>query len=243
MSQEYNITGNSNKSILKDISSNTIPLNIPNRLQSVVPSFIKIPHPTISQVLLDNLPIYRIKPNTNTQDSEVSLSRQLGTPVMDVLYLIALTSDVEGKLQPSSTPIHETAPIQETGDGHTIISLDDVLITVSQRKKIVITDIAGNNQGTVKEYIGLSDYEINITGRLNGNYNKRPVEDLQNLKTVLDLGKTIGVTSVYLSDLKIENVVVVDYNLPQIMGEYSTQYFTINLLSDNMPDEKFITFF
>lgn len=233
MSQDYNIKGNSNKSVIQDIAGNTIPLNIPNKLQSIVTPFIRIPSPTISQIGLSNLPIYTIKPGT-IQDSPTEYVG-LGKKIMDVVEFKVFTIDV-----PSIIP-NDYCKKTNNNNEITLVLLDTI-ISVSQAKKIVITEIAGND-GSVKEFIGMGDYEINISGRFSGSYGKRPADEINNLKQVLDINKTIGITSKYLLSLNINDCVVTNYDFPQAEGEYSTQYFSINLVSDNRPENNLNIFF
>lgn len=118
--------------------------------------------------------------------------------------------------------------------------IDDVLLTVSQSKKIITTEIQGRD-GTVKEYIGLDDFQIQITGRLNGSYNVNPKDLTRQLKIILSAGQPLEITSWYLQNLDITDIVVKDFNFGQTEGEYSTQYFTINALSDKRFEAKIIS--
>ena len=118
--------------------------------------------------------------------------------------------------------------------------IDDVLLNVSQSKKIVTTEIQGRD-GTVKEYIGLDDFQIQITGRLNGTYNVNPKDLTRQLKIILSAGQPLEVTSWYLQNLDITDIVVKDFNFGQNEGEYSTQYFTINAISDRRFEAKIIS--
>lgn len=109
--------------------------------------------------------------------------------------------------------------------------IDDCLISVTQQKIIVTTEIQGRD-GTVKEYIGLGDYQVSITGRLNGAYNINPKALTKELKKILSVGQPLAITNWWLQNLDITDVVITDFNFAQTMGEYSTQYFTFNALSD-----------
>lgn len=111
--------------------------------------------------------------------------------------------------------------------------IDDVLLQVSQSKKIITTEIQGRD-GTVKEYIGLDDFQIQITGRLNGKYNVNPKEETKQLKEILDAGQPLAITNWWLQNLGITDIVVQNYSFEQTEGEYSTQYFTINAISDKV---------
>lgn len=110
---------------------------------------------------------------------------------------------------------------------------DDILFSVSQSKKIITTEIQGRD-GTVKEYIGLDDYQIQMTGRISGSYNVYEKELVAQLKTILSVGQPLAVSSWYLQNLGITEIVVKDFSFGQNEGEYSTQYFTINAMSDNV---------
>jgi len=118
--------------------------------------------------------------------------------------------------------------------------IDDVLLNVSQSKKIITTEIQGRD-GTVKEYIGLDDFQIQITGRLNGSYNVNPKELTRQLKIILSAGQPLEITSWYLQNLDITDIVIKDFNFGQTEGEYSTQYFTINAMSDKRFEAKIIS--
>ncbi|HVW98854.1 MAG TPA: DUF6046 domain-containing protein [Candidatus Babeliaceae bacterium] len=121
------------------------------------------------------------------------------------------------------------------------LQLVTVVMTVNQAKNIITTSIQGMD-GTVKEYIGMGDYEVTINGIItptqqvgttnvpaNGVY---PKNDVTTLKKILDAPVALEVTSWYLQMLGIYNLVVKDYNIPQIQGGYSQQPFTIRALSD-----------
>ena len=111
------------------------------------------------------------------------------------------------------------------------MQFDAVLCTVSQAKKIIKTEIQGFN-GTVKEYIGMDDYEVSINGIIAGANGVYPMENVLELKRMLDAPVPIPVTSNFLNNLDIFNIVVADYTLPQEAGGYSTQNFSISAISD-----------
>ena len=118
--------------------------------------------------------------------------------------------------------------------------IDDVLLVISQSKKIITTEIQGRD-GTVKEYIGMDDFQVQITGRLNGSYNVNPKELTKQLKKILSAGQPLEITSWYLQNLDITDIVVKDFNFGQTEGEYSTLYFTINALSEKRFEAKNIS--
>lgn len=115
--------------------------------------------------------------------------------------------------------------------------INDCLITVNQAKKIITTEIQGRD-GTVKEYIGMDDFQIQIVGRLNGAYNVNPRSETKQLKQILDAGQPLALTSWWLQNLGITDIVIKSYNFPQTEGEYSTQYFSIDAISDKQVEAR-----
>ena len=109
--------------------------------------------------------------------------------------------------------------------------IDDCLIQVTQSKKIVTTEIQGKD-GTVKEYIGMDDFQVNVTGRLQGGYNNNPKELTRQLKKILSAPQPLAITNWWLQNLDITDVVIVNFDFGQTEGEYSTQYFNFTALSD-----------
>lgn len=110
-----------------------------------------------------------------------------------------------------------------------------VLITVSQAKRIIKTEIQGRN-GTVKEYIGDDDYAVTINGIITGVNGHYPIEDVKSLKKILDAPVAIGIASTFLQNLGIKSVVVESYDIEQKEGGYSYQTFSISCISD-VPQE------
>lgn len=111
------------------------------------------------------------------------------------------------------------------------VKLMTVLLTVDQAKKIIKTEIQGRD-GTVKEYIGMGDYDISIDGILTGGNGHYPVDEVQALKRVLDAPIPLKIVSRYLHNLDVFNVVVESYNFPQTAGGYSQQPYSIKCISD-----------
>jgi len=152
---------------------------------------------------------------TTVKDPELYKSA-LGTPVV-----IDLTFD-------SVTYKDFNTNQTKTTDKITFVT---VLCTVTQPKKIVKTEIQGAD-GTVKEYIGLDDYQVSINGIITGANGQRPLSELLALKRMLDAPVPVPVISSFLNNLGIFNVVVNDYTLPQEAGGWSKQDFSINAISD-----------
>lgn len=106
-----------------------------------------------------------------------------------------------------------------------------VLINVSQAKKIITTEIQGND-GTVKEYIGMDDYQVNINGILNGPNGSYPMSAVNALHQLCKAPVAIDVESRYLQNLDIHQIVIKDFSYDQEPGGYSKQNFSIQAISD-----------
>lgn len=111
------------------------------------------------------------------------------------------------------------------------ITFITVLCTVSQTKRIVMTEIQGFD-GTVNEYIGMGNYQISINGIITGANGVRPLAEILSLKKMLDAPVAIPIESSFLNNLGIYNIVVNDYTLPQEPGGWSKQDFSINAISE-----------
>lgn len=152
---------------------------------------------------------------------------------------LATISDIAGR-SALGTPVQSNIIIQ--GGSYTTFEgivqtwqtmrFDAVLIAVSQAKKIVKTEITGRN-GTVKEYIGMDDYAIQITGVITGTNGAHPAEEIAELKRILDAPISVAISSPYLQNMGIFSIDVESYELGQQPGGYSYQNFTINATSSN----------
>lgn len=120
-------------------------------------------------------------------------------------------------------------------DGPERLRYEAVLITVSQAKKIIKTEIQGRD-GTVKEYIGMDDFQVTVNGIISGANGNRPVAEVAALKRMLVAPIAIKVASAYLQNLDISDLVVDSYQLGELEGSYSYQPFSINFISD-VPQE------
>ena len=112
------------------------------------------------------------------------------------------------------------------------IRIDTVLFTVNKTKNIVKTQVQGRN-GTVKEYISDDDISISVSGVIvSPDAKQYPREDVNLLKTILDIPLPLEVTSEFLNIWGVSNVVVESSSFPQQKGSRNTQPFTISLISD-----------
>jgi len=160
---------------------------------------------------------------TDTRDQELYRSL-LGTPVYTNIEFL------EGQYETNTPGVFKTfGPLK----------YEAVIITVSQAKKIIRTEIQGRN-GTVKEYIGDDDYEIGINGIITGPNGHYPSDEVADLKAVLDAPIAIEVACSFLQNLGIHSVVVGNYQVDQKEGGYSYQTFAISCISD-IPQELRLT--
>lgn len=117
-----------------------------------------------------------------------------------------------------------------------VVSFEDVvlvnfLIQVSQTKHIVTTEIPGLD-GTIKEYIGMDDYEVVITGAINGANGSYPLDAVNTLYQLLKASVPVEVVSDYLKNLDIYELVIKEFKLGQEAGGYSSQEFALTCLSE-----------
>jgi hypothetical protein len=132
------------------------------------------------------------------------------------------------------TAVRFEAGRYERTDGEVIefplVELKTALVSVSQAKKLVLTEIQGRD-GSVVEYNGKSDYMINVVGTITGANGVYPTSEVLALKKMLDAPVPIEVTCDHLQNMNIHYVVVEQYDIPQDAGGISYQTFNILLRS------------
>jgi hypothetical protein len=134
-------------------------------------------------------------------------------------------------------------------NGNTVVipdvTLETVVLTVTQHKNIKKTRITGRNIGSVKEHIGMDDFDVEIRAILtadapvNESVQKMPQdgvyprENMSELWRVLSAPISIPIECWYLQMFGIENLVIDDSpTFQQIEGEYSMQRIVIPCVSD-----------
>ncbi|KAA9041611.1 hypothetical protein FW778_06210 [Ginsengibacter hankyongi] len=151
-----------------------------------------------------------------TPDKPLYMS-PLGTPVMqDITFGSVLYTDQNTGRQRTTKPL----------------TLINILFSCSMTKNIVRTSIPGRN-GTIKEFVGLDDWQIKINGLIVGGNGHHPADEIIALKNQLIANVPIPVICAYLNNLDINNIVIKDITFEQEAGGYSSQPFTINALSDH----------
>lgn len=197
---------------------------------------------------LDNVRIINGKQENNpylgkldlnyTRDEPVGIS-SLGTPVYSDLTLLGVeyTDNVTGEFERLKNDRYRSATnqpvaVNNSGIGTAFyMNIETVLITVNRAARIIKTPIQGRD-GTVKEYIGLDDASLTINGIITGRNGVYPFAEVARLRRWLEAPVSKGIVAQWLGNLKIDNIVVEDYSIPQVEGGYSYQMFTINAISD-----------
>jgi hypothetical protein len=154
--------------------------------------------------------------NFVNQDPALYRSIQLGNPVMSDIQFLT------GTYETNIVGVNKTYPS---------VRYSSVLLSVNQPKNLIRTKIQGRD-GDVIEYIGMGNYEVTINGIITGSNGVRPIQDILDLKSVLDAPRSIDVASAYLQALNINKLVIESYTFEQQEGGYSYQTFSINAISD-----------
>lgn len=173
----------------------------------------------------------------NTAADKQLYRSYLGTPVLTDLTL-GLTA--ANKVSPwaytvKNGPYYNANIINYTdaqgnNKQYKAMSFATTLVTVDQTKTIVKTQVQGMN-GSIKEYVGMDDYIITITGVIPGSNNHYPAEEVRNLNDLCSAPVAIPVIGSYLQNLDIDYIVINHFTLKQTEGNYSQQPFTINAYS------------
>ncbi len=180
-----------------------------NATRFITPKFFKVD--------TDNMTLEQNENEAARLETPAYIKSFFGQPVFDIIDI------------PSFSYIR---PI----DGVKIVTasqaLGTALIEINQSKLIVNTQIQGR-AGTVKEYIGLGDYDITITGAMISEHsNVPPRQQMQYLYDVLIAPVPIQVYSNFLDYVRIYTLVVKDFKFNQIEGTRNAVGYTIQCLSD-----------
>jgi hypothetical protein len=150
------------------------------------------------------------------QPDEAIKTSLLGTPIMDTLRF------------------EQGSYVDQAGERRTWpqVDLDTAIITVSQRKNIVITPVQGY-AGTVKQYISPGDFELSVQAAIISPYSRVfPADELAQLRAVLEAPVALEVSSRFLAIWGITNIVVTSFQLNQIEGYANQIILSLAGLSD-----------
>lgn len=113
----------------------------------------------------------------------------------------------------------------------TVWEFDDVVVSVSGKKTIIQTPLAGR-QGSVKELISIDDYEIKLVAIVSGD--DYPEQELQNIVKLYEINENLvmkcAVTNYFLK--AEDRVVIKSIEFPPLEGNEHLQPVVINLESD-----------
>lgn len=118
--------------------------------------------------------------------------------------------------------------LTETADD---IVLTSAVCTVKRKKTIVETAIAGRN-GTVKESVSASDYEIEVTLTLISSTDEYPEEAMRRLASLADEKSAVYVDSAFLRLFDIDRAVITELEVSQETYG-NTQEVKLELTSDD----------
>lgn len=177
---------------------------------------------------------YDIPEKGQYQDNKVSDFEQIQQPESDKYELSYLGTKVFSWVQLGHTNTSLNSYLNENGNtiNYEALKINEVLLTVTQNKNIVKTQVAGRS-GTVKEYISSGDYGVQIQGFLiDPNPQKRPDFKIQQLLQICEASASIKVFSNFLNLFGISDLVIESYSLPQKAGFWNVQPFELNCVSD-----------
>lgn len=111
------------------------------------------------------------------------------------------------------------------------------IISVGQKKNVITTKIMGKD-GTIKEFVGMDDFEVKLEVTIFGKNGQYPYEDVNNLTQYLIYKQPIPVTCDYLNQIfGINYLIIKDYDINMEAGSISQQHVTITALSDKLYDD------
>jgi hypothetical protein len=192
-----------------------------------------------AELILKNLGLTFIKPKFFKVDSDtMAIEQEAADPVDTDIYVNG--DNAKDSKSKFGLPVFDAIRFEEvrytSNDGRNLtvptFDIGTVLCEVNQPRNIVKTAIAGRD-GTVKEYIGKGDYEVNIRGVLVSLYQNVPPKDaLTNLLGFCDAPVEFNVTSSFLAYFGIYTMVCDDYAFKQIEGSRNMIGFQMRCLSD-----------
>ena len=149
---------------------------------------------------------------------------------------VTLNAPTYGTLELGSTDPCLPTGNQYTDNSGKTKTFDNILFPIAiidarQSKNMVSTKITGRD-GTIKEYIGMNDWNITIRTVVDMPADRAPLKFLHSFLQMLVAGVAIPVKNYYLNALGISNIVIEDVELGQAEGGYSSQPVTITCVSD-----------
>lgn len=115
---------------------------------------------------------------------------------------------------------------------YTELKLLAAKVMVSQSKNIITTQIA-NRDGSVKQYVSLSDYNISISSKISELFNIFPADQLTAWQGLANVPENIEITSKLLNKyIAVDRVVIKDFSFSPLTGSLNEVALNMTLLSD-----------
>ena len=126
------------------------------------------------------------------------------------------------------------------------ITFEMVMISMKKGRNVEKTEITGRDTGSVKEYIGAKDWDIEIRAVITASQNvaanmtnyyqngKYPEENMEMIDLMLNAPIALRVLCPYMNNRGINYIVIDDgVQINQVEGEYEAQRIVIPCCSDN----------
>ena len=148
----------------------------------------------------------------------------LGTPIFDTVTLYG--NGTNGDIKYYDTSLQKDITVPK-------MTLDIALVTCTKSVQVVKTNVVGAN-GTVKQYINLGDYEIEIKGVFtSGVQDTMPMELIRQLHKITSSTCEVNIAS---NLLQLFGVTCIVFDGQQIFGQEEgqrdVQRFTLNAISE-----------
>jgi hypothetical protein len=151
----------------------------------------------------------------------------LGTPIIMPIEFRPLSYQVLDYLDDQAQTKNVTI------DAWTLPSV--TLISFSRSKRIIKTNVAGRD-GSVKEYINNDDWQIKISGLMINEKSplEYPAQDVERFLSFCNAPAAIRILNDMAYLLGVNDMVIEDFDLPELEGHGGVQPFVINAVSDTV---------
>jgi hypothetical protein len=120
----------------------------------------------------------------------------------------------------------------------TVWTFDEAVVSISGKKNIVETPMQGK-KGTVKELIGIDDFEIKFVGVLSNSNDDYPEQEIQELIKLWEINEAVRMNCAFTDYFLMSNnkkntdyVVIKSLDFPAMEGFEDIQIITMGLVSD-----------
>lgn len=109
-------------------------------------------------------------------------------------------------------PVWQPLFLQKVDEIAEDLLLRNAIVTVSQDRKVVVTDVQGAD-GSVKEYINNGDYQVSVQGSLFVQGNNFPKDQINALREYMEAKVALPIISGYLNSMQIYELAVTKWSL------------------------------